>query len=291
MNNDEAEPGQSPRQTPGESPTDERDPAPSGPADVGLREPDDDGPDDDGPDATRRGRPLLRDGAVMLGLVLVLGIIVKTFFLQAFYIPSQSMEPGLVQSDRIVVQKVSYWLGGSPQRGDVVVFEDPGAWLGPDEQPGPQNPITKTLGALGLYPTTGHLVKRVVGAPGDIVECCNADGQILVNGEPLDESSYVETDGAPCNGPMTGNCDWRAGPVPAGTVFVLGDNRSASADSSVHLCTRMETDCTDVPYVDDSLIVGKVWGVVWPFSRFGVVDNGPSSFDVVPAPLDPAPGS
>ncbi len=284
MDNDEAEPGRTPGET---GLSDEGDLSSSGPSGVRMPEPD----EHPGSVTASRDRSLLRDAAVMLLLVLVLGIIIKAFFLQAFYIPSQSMQPGLVQSDRIVVQKVSYWLGGSPQRGDVVVFEDPGDWLGPEEQPGPQNPITKALGVLGLYPSTGHLVKRVIGIPGDNVECCDVSGRILVNGKPLDESSYVETNGAPCNGPMTGNCAWVAGPVPAGTVFVLGDNRSASADSSVHLCTTMETDCTDVPYVDDSLIVGKVWGVVWPFSRFGVVDNGPSSFDDVPAPLDPAPGS
>ena len=247
--------------------------------------------DEPGGSEQSRTRAWARDGAVMVLLVLVLGIIVKAFFLQAFYIPSQSMQPGLVENDRIVVQKVSYWLGGSPQRGDVVVFEDPGDWLGADEQPGPGNPVTKTLGLLGLFPTEGHLVKRVIGIPGDKIECCDQDGQIIVNGTPLDESGYVETNGAPCNGPMTGTCGWAAGPVPEGTVFVMGDNRSASADSTVHLCTTMETDCTDVPYVDDSLIVGKVWGVVWPFSRFGVVDNDPPSFGDVPAPLEPAPGS
>ncbi len=231
------------------------------------------------PPSPARGR---RDLLLLVALAAVLAVLVRALVLQSFYIPSASMEPGLVENDRIVVQKVSYWFWGSPERGDVVVFEDPGGWLGPDEQPGPQNPVTKTLAAVGLYPSAGHLVKRVVGVPGDFVECCDAQGRILVNGEPLDERDYVREQDLQCAGPMTGDCQWLAGPVPDGQLFVLGDNRGASGDSSVHLCTEIETDCTDDPYVDEDLVVGKVAGVVWPFPRFGGIDNNPDSFDEVP---------
>ena len=93
-------------------------------------------------------------------------MVLKAFFVQAFYIPSESMEPGLVKNDRILVQKVSYWGGGGPQRGDVVVFEDPGGWLGAGDVAGPENPVAKALAKVGLYPSGGHLVKRVIGVAG-----------------------------------------------------------------------------------------------------------------------------
>ena len=100
-------------------------------------------------------------------------------------------ERHLVQNDRILVQKVSYWGGGSPQRGDVVVFSDPGGWLDPAETQAPNNPVARVLELFGLYPTGGHLVKRVIGVGGDEVKCCDAQGRITVNGVPLNEKSYL----------------------------------------------------------------------------------------------------
>ena len=87
---------------------------------------------------SRRGKkkkhlPLWQETILLLGIALVLAVVIKALFVQAFYIPSESMEPGLVKNDRILVQKVSYWFGGSPERGDVVVFKDPGGWLSPAE--------------------------------------------------------------------------------------------------------------------------------------------------------------
>lgn len=232
----------------------------------------------------RTSLPLWQESILLLGFALVLAIIVKAVFLQAFYIPSESMEPGLVKNDRILVQKVSYWFGGSPERGDIVVFEDPGGWLGPGEDGGSTSGVASVLAKVGLYPSGGHLVKRVVGVAGDIVACCDAQGRITVNGVPLDEKGYTKLDKAPCFGPMTGNCDWTSGPVPAGKIFVMGDNRSHSGDSSEHLCTDAETDC--VPgreFVDDDLVVGKVSAVVWPFDHARRLGR-PDSFSVVPDP-------
>ena len=80
--------------------------------------------------AKKKHLPLWQETILLLGIALVLAIVIKALFVQAFYIPSESMEPGLVKNDRILVQKVSYWFGGTPQRGDVVVFKDPGGWLG-----------------------------------------------------------------------------------------------------------------------------------------------------------------
>jgi signal peptidase I len=243
-----------------------------------------DAPVDDAP-RKRRHLPVWQETLLLLAVAVVLAIVVKALFVQAFYIPSESMEPGLIKNDRILVQKVSYWFGGTPERGDVVVFEDPDHWLGTAET-GPTNPLTKALAKIGLYPAGGHLVKRVIGVAGDTITCCDDQGRILVNGQPLDEEGYVaDVKGVACNGPMTGNCDWSAGPVPEGHIFVMGDNRGMSADSSApdHLCLENETDCTKNPYVDVDLVVGKVLAVVWPSDRLDWLSD-PDSFDDVPEP-------
>ena len=164
--------------------------------------------------------PVWQETLILLVIAVLLAVVLKAFFVQAFYIPSESMEPGLVKNDRILVQKVSYWGGGGPQRGDVVVFEDPGGWLGPERRRGPrQRGWPRRLEKIGLYPSGGHLVKRVIGVAGDTITCCDDQGRISVNGQPIDEKGYAqpdEIDQNDCCGPMTGNCSWTAGPVPAG---------------------------------------------------------------------------
>ena len=226
--------------------------------------------------------PLWQETILLLIVALGLAVLIKAVLVQAFYIPSESMEPGLVKNDRILVQKVSYWFGGAPQRGDVVVFEDPDNWLGAPEA-GPTNPVTEVMAKIGLYPEGGHLVKRVVGIAGDTITCCDDQGRLSVNGVAVDESAYLaDEEGLECNGPMVGNCDWTTGPVPEGHVFVMGDNRGHSADSTVHMCLASETDCTKNPYVDVDLVVGKVFVLVWPRDRFGWVGR-PDAFADVPA--------
>ncbi|MFT4263196.1 MAG: signal peptidase I [Nocardioides sp.] len=227
------------------------------------------------PVSTRRRLSAWQETGVLLLVALVLSIAVKALLLQAFYIPSESMEPGLVKNDRILVEKPSYWFGGSPQRGDVVVFKDPGGWLGDEEISSAGNPITQLLTKVGLYPSGGHLVKRVVGVPGDVIECCGDQGRISVNGVTLDETSYARPSAVGCDNNTAGSCfgpmpriaHWRAGPVPAGMLFVMGDNRNHSADSSYHLCTEAETECSDSPWVPEDLVVGKVFAVVWPWGH------------------------
>ena len=218
-------------------------------------------------DVPRHRLPVWQESLVLVAAAVVLAVVVKALFVQVFYIPSASMEPGLVKDDRILVQKVSSWFGGSPHRGDVIVFRDPGGWLGADETTDP-GPLQGVLSEIGLYPEGGHLVKRVVGVAGDVITCCDEQGRILVNGKPVDEDGFIATrpPGITCDGPMVG-CDWSAGPVPDGELFVMGDNRADSADSTVHLCLRDDVDCTRDPFVDVDLVVGTVFAVGWPLSH------------------------
>ena len=140
--------------------------------------------DEDGttsPAKSKRKLPLWQETVLLVVVAVVLAVVIKSLFVQSFYIPSPSMEPGLVKNDRIIVEKWSYWFGGSPQRGDVVVFEDPGDWLNPEEAAGPTNLVTKAMAKVGLYPEGGHLVKRVIGIEGDVITCCDKQGRISVN--------------------------------------------------------------------------------------------------------------
>lgn len=233
----------------------------------------------------RKQLPLWQETILLLVIALGLAVLIKAFFVQAFYIPSESMEPGLVKNDRILVEKWSYWGDNSPERGDIVVFKDPGGWLGPEAAAGPQNPIAKAMVKVGLYPAGGHLVKRVIGVAGDTIECCDEHGRILVNGVPLNEDDYVaDNPNVTCNGPMKG-CAWKTGPVPSDHIFVMGDNRARSADSTVHMCSKEQTEC--VPgseFVSTDLVVGKVFVLLWPFNRFTWLDRPDSFADVPDAP-------
>jgi signal peptidase I len=144
----------------------------------------------------------------------------------------RGMEPLLADGDHFEAEVVGDY---EPHRGDVIVFDDPGGWLGLVDD--------------------GHLVKRVIGIPGDTIVCCDEDGRLSVNGEPQDESGYIEMSGIDCAGPMTGTCDWTAGPVPDGGLFVMGDNRANSADSTFHMCRVADEDCDpDQAYVPISLV-------------------------------------
>jgi signal peptidase I len=246
-----------------------------------------DGVDQADPGKSRQQLPLWQETILLLGIALVLAILIKALFVQAFYIPSESMEPGLIKDDRILVQKVSYWGSGRPERGDVVVFKDPNNWLGGAAAIGPDSPVTKAMAKVGLYPEGGHLVKRVIGVAGDVIECCDAEGRLMVNDESIDEpyARVTESGGVPretCAGPMTRTCEWTAGPVPEGKVFVLGDNRWHSADSSVHMCPPKARTCQPgEEFVPTDLVVGKVFVLLWPRDRMGWIRR-PDTFAAVP---------
>ena len=247
---------------------------------------------DEPAEAKQKHKPghAFRETVLLLAFAVLLALVVKTFFVQSFYIPSESMQPALEVNDRILVQKPSYWVG-EPQRGDVIVFDDPGGWLTGLAGAQPMSLLARGLAKIGLYPTGGHLVKRVVGVEGDVIECCDEQGRISVNGTPIDADGFIEPQKDPpksCDGPMEFNCNWTAGPVPKDTLFVMGDNRDDSADSTVHLCRPQARNCDpNDAYVPEELVVGKVFALAWPVSRARFVHR-PDAFDDVP---DPEPSS
>lgn len=210
----------------------------------------------------RGSLPSWLETALLVGTALVVALLIKTLFLQAFYIPSGSMRETLQVNDRILVEKVSYWFD-DVQRGDVVVFDDPAHWLSEEAGSVPTSTVAKTLAAVGLYPTGGHLVKRVIGVGGDTVACTK--GRVQVNGAALEEEGYVTLPTAPCTG------SWIV-QVPADHLWVMGDNRDHSADSRVH------TGDPGGGYIPVDDVVGRVFVVVWPSSRWQVVHR-PGTFD------------
>ncbi|WP_247045676.1 signal peptidase I [Arthrobacter rhizosphaerae] len=214
----------------------------------------------------------LKEVATVVAIAIVLSFLIKTFLFRAFYIPSESMVNTLDISDRIFVNL----LVPEPfalQRGDVVVFKDTKGWLPqtPHEADGPFTWFEDAVIFVGLLPddTEQHLVKRVIGLPGDHVVCCDAGGRLTVNGVPLDEN-YVNK----AEPPEIKNFDVV---VPAGKVWVMGDNRNHSADSRAH-------QDTNGGFIDLPDVEGKAAVIAWPLNRLGVLDNYPDVFRSVPAP-------
>jgi signal peptidase I len=212
----------------------------------------------------------LKEIATVVLIAVVLSFLIKTFLFRAFYIPSESMVSTLDVNDRIFVNL----LVPEPfalERGDVVVFKDTKGWLPPTPQKveGPFTWVEDGLTFVGLLPDNSeqHLVKRVIGLPGDNVVCCDADGKVTVNGAPLDEK-YVN----PAEVPMVRNFDVV---VPEGKVWVMGDNRNHSADSRAH------TD-SNGGFVDIADIEGRAAVIAWPMSRWSGLDNYPNVFENVP---------
>jgi len=201
----------------------------------------------------------VREFATVIGTALVLSVLVRTFLVQAFYVPSESMENTLKKNDRILVSKISTKITGI-HRGNVVVFHDPGGWLGAGFPDPYDTKIGHALQFIGLVPSnTGNdLVKRVIGVGNDTIECCDQDGRIVRNGKGIDEP-YIK----PNNG--TSQVNFKV-LVPEGYVFVMGDNRGNSEDSRFHL----DLNNGMVPLKD---VVGRVSVKIWPYKRIGGIEK------------------
>lgn len=206
----------------------------------------------------------IKEIVIILVVALGLSFLVRTFIVQAFYVPSQSMEDTLIPNDRILASKLSTRFGGV-KRGEIVVFRDPSDWLDAAQKE-PASGIAGALEWVGLLPsnTGDDLVKRVIGVGGDHVRCCSTDGRIVLNGVPLTEP-YIKP------GDTTDDVRFDV-VVPDGRVFVMGDNRNASADSRYHLNDNQGT----VPVEN---VVGRVVLTVWPFSAFSTHPIPPIPFD------------
>ncbi|QEO10571.1 signal peptidase I [Protaetiibacter larvae] len=224
----------------------------------------------------------LRDVALIIVAAVVISFLIKTFLIRSFYIPSESMEDTLLKNDRIIVNQLEPKLMPI-QRGDVIVFQDPGGWLDP-VPPVEQNPVAGffdwLLSIVGLTApdSNDHLIKRVIGLPGDTVACCNDFGQMTVNGVPLDESAYVKL------GPgvtKVSRDDFEV-TVPADSLWVMGDNRYNSQDS------RYNRDKPGNGFVPIDHVVGRAILITWPVSRWTWLDNYPTTFADVPDPTTPA---
>ncbi len=206
----------------------------------------------------RRRRRAIRRWAVVLGCAAVLLFLFSTYVLQPFRIPSGSMENTLQVGDRVLVNKLAYSLGGEIRRGDVVVFDGAGSFAAPrEESEGPLLRILRTAGAsVGLAePQETDYIKRVIGIGGDRVSCCDAQGRIRVNGEPLDEPYLY-----PGDMPSAVTFDIR---VPEGRLWVMGDHRSDSADSREYL--GMPGGGT----VPEDRVIGRAEFIGWPVGRWG----------------------
>ncbi|MDO5678570.1 MAG: signal peptidase I [Propionibacteriaceae bacterium] len=220
----------------------------------------------------------LLEGVLILVGAIVIATLLRTFVGQMFVIPSGSMQNTLQINDRVLVAKF-----GGFQRGDVVVFEDPGAWLAP--APPSENPLKIFLEFVGVLPNSGteHLIKRVIGMPGDHVRL-NENGKLEVNGQELDETAYLYGEGGVQVAPATVPFDIV---VPKGHIFVLGDHRNASNDSRCRLADVSRTPGMSA-FVPVDKVVGAAVAIVAPLER-GSTFNLPETFKTVPAPAEPAP--
>jgi signal peptidase I len=260
----------------------------------GAGRPDDDQPEDGGPKDTGRaarakGKParkgsFWRELPVLIIIALVIALVVKTYVVQMFFIPSGSMQDTLQINDRVMVNKLVYHFRPI-QPGDIVVFNDDGSW---NPEPPAGKPATDPV--IRLYEVTvvrlyhaflgmvdgatqdngNILIKRVIGVPGDHVACCNAQGDVTVNGVALNESSYLYPGNSPGSAP-TPYAGHFSITVPAGRLWVMGDHRAISSDSRLH---------TQDPFggtIPENMVIGRAFVIIWPPSRWRILPI-PSTF-------------
>ncbi|MEU6404404.1 signal peptidase I [Streptomyces sp. NPDC046985] len=225
----------------------------------------------------KRRRSAVREIPLLVGVAVLIALVLKTFLVQAFVIPSGSMEQTIRIGDRVLVDKLTPWFGSEPKRGDVVVFHDPGGWLAGEQTPAKHDPVVvkqvrQGLTFIGLLPSDDEkdLIKRVVGVGGDHVECCDAQGRLTVNGVPLNEGDYLYPGNTPSDTPFDVT-------VPRGRLWVMGDHRADSADSRAH---------RDTPYggtVSEQSVVGRAMVIGWPFGHWTTLKE-PKTFSAVAGP-------
>ena len=213
--------------------------------------------------ATRRGRrkrSFWREFPVLVVIALLLAVVIKTYAIQAFFIPSGSMENTLEINDRVLVNKLVYDVRGI-HRGDIVVFNGDGSW-DPGTAPRNTNFVVKFGQGFASMFGFGHpgdiLIKRVIGLPGDKVACCDAHGRVTVNGVPLTEQSYLYPGDSPSE--VRFNIV-----VPSGRLWVMGDHRLISDDSRNHLG---EPGGGTIP---ENAVIGRAFVIIWPPSRWRIL--------------------
>ena len=211
----------------------------------------------------RRKRSFLKEFPFLIVVALVVSLFIKTFIVQFFFIPSGSMENTLQIDDRVAVNRLPF-ISDNIKRGDVVVFRDPDNWLPAADVSDSPFVIAKAKAALvavGVLPNPAkqYLVKRVVGVAGDRVICCTNTGKLTVNGKEMNEP-YIFAG----NVPSDMNFDVK---VPKGKLWVMGDHRSASADSRFH------QEDINKGFVPVSRVTGRVLAVIWPIKNISLVPN------------------
>ncbi|WP_235488518.1 signal peptidase I [Streptomyces roseoverticillatus] len=208
---------------------------------------------------SRKKRPWWHETLMLAGVALVLALLVKTFLIQAFSIPSGSMENTLQKDDRVLVDKLTPWFGAKPHRGEVVVFSAPDGWSEelPEQSSTVPQGVQKALSFIGLMPSAEekHLIKRVIGVGGDTITC-TAGEPVKVNGTPLNEP-YLHPDATPCDDAPVGTVK-----VPEGQLWVMGDHRNDSADSRAH------RNAPGQGFVPVKNVIGRAVAIAWPLSRW-----------------------
>lgn len=214
----------------------------------------------------------LRDAIIIVVAALVVSFLIKTFLIRSFFIPTDSMDQTLIRDDRIIVSQ----LHGGPlelRRGDVIVFVDPGGWLSIQPGVSEDDPLTRLLDGVSLFlglsspDDNEHLVKRLVGLPGDLVVCCDELGAMSINGVPLAEPYVSLPEGVT----KVSSNDFEV-IVPKGALWVMGDNRYNSADS------RRNMDKPGGGFVPLENVVGRAIVISWPQERWTWLSNYPETF-------------
>jgi signal peptidase I len=204
-----------------------------------------------------KGRSFWKELPILIVVALLLAVIIKTYAIQAFWIPSGSMENTLEINDRVLVNKMIYHIRDI-HRGDIVVFNGDGSW-DPGSVPTNGNILDQFFSGFASMFGFGHpgdiLIKRVIGIPGDHVVCCDSEGRVTVNGVPLNEQSYLYPGSAPSLTRFNIV-------VPPGRLWVMGDNRYLSVDSRDH---QGDPGGGTIP---ESAVIGRAFVIVWPPSRW-----------------------